>query len=133
LVEAAQHLRDAVRPGDSVARIGGDEFAVLCEDVGADQTAQIVRRIQEAMNAPTSIDDETSVTGSIGAVVYQPRPSHAAPRPEELLHDADTAMYQAKADRKNRSRGRAGPRTNPLERSRDPNGEKPLTIVTGHR
>ncbi len=108
LVEAAHHLRDAVRPGDSVARIGGDEFAVLCEDVDADQTAHIVRRIQEAMSSPTPIDDETSVTGSIGAVVYQPDPAQAVPTPTELLHDADTAMYQAKADGKNRSRGGAG-------------------------
>jgi diguanylate cyclase (GGDEF)-like protein/PAS domain S-box-containing protein len=102
LVETAQRLRGAVRPHDSVARIGGDEFAVLCEDVDVVETEHIAGRIRAALEPQLAIaGDLVSATGSIGAVVYLGRPGEAPTTPGALLHDADLAMYQAKAGGKN--------------------------------
>jgi diguanylate cyclase (GGDEF)-like protein len=103
LVETARRLRSAVRPGDSVARIGGDEFAVLCEGADADQAGHIARRIRQALELPIRVGDGTaSGTGSIGIALYRHQPAVPVPTPAKLLQDADHAMYQAKDRRQAR-------------------------------
>jgi diguanylate cyclase (GGDEF)-like protein len=102
LVETAQRLRAAVRPHDSVARIGGDEFAVLLEDVDRFETERIAARIRTALEPEIPIGrDLVSATGSVGAVMYLPRPGGAPTTPAQLLRDADAAMYRAKEGGKN--------------------------------
>lgn len=93
---AAQRLLEVAGPGQTVARIGGDEFTVLLEDladpVDADRCAQ---RIIDAFEAPLRLDErhEIVISPSIGISLF---PDHALV-PTDLLKHADTAMYQAKA------------------------------------
>lgn len=102
LKESAKRLRAAVRPHDSVARIGGDEFAVLCEEVDRPEAERIADRIRSALQPEVPIGtDLVSVTGSVGTVMHVARHGEAT-SPEELLHAADVAMYRAKADGKDR-------------------------------
>jgi diguanylate cyclase (GGDEF)-like protein/PAS domain S-box-containing protein len=99
LVAIADRLRAALRPADTVARFGGDEFVVLCEDLlnQADAVA-IAERVNEAITGPFVIDDtEVFVGVSIGIAF----PDDNNADPETLIRDADAAMYQAK------DRGRA--------------------------
>jgi diguanylate cyclase (GGDEF)-like protein/PAS domain S-box-containing protein len=91
LVESARRLHAAVRPGDTVARIGGDEFVALCEHVDADSALAVARRLQEALR-PTFIAGgvEHRLSASIGIALGDREP-------ERLLGDADAASYRAKA------------------------------------
>lgn len=93
---AAQRLQDMAGSTHTVARIGGDEFTVLLEDI-ADASAAEARaqRIIDAFDEPLRLDDrhEITITPSIGISLY---PDHAQV-PTDLLKHADTAMYQAKA------------------------------------
>ncbi|MEO6263476.1 MAG: bifunctional diguanylate cyclase/phosphodiesterase, partial [Luteimonas sp.] len=93
---AAARLQDTVGPQHTVARLGGDEFTVVLENLEApEQADKIAREIITAFEAPLLLDDrqEVSITTSIGISLY---PDHAQV-PTELLKQADTAMYQAKA------------------------------------
>jgi diguanylate cyclase (GGDEF)-like protein/PAS domain S-box-containing protein len=91
LVESAKRLQAAVRPGDTVARIGGDEFVALCEDVDADSALAVARRLQEALRPPfTTGGVEHQLSASIGV-------ARGDSEPERLLGDADAASYRAKA------------------------------------
>jgi diguanylate cyclase (GGDEF)-like protein/PAS domain S-box-containing protein len=95
LVEVAERLRAGVRPGDTVGRIFGDEFAVLLEaPVGMEEARQIAERIQEGLQAPFGIDgqQEAFVRGSIGIALGKADKDE----PEEVLKHADLAMYEAK-------------------------------------
>ena len=94
LVEMAKRLAHTVRPTDTVARIGGDEFCVVLEDIGGAAAAmRITERIQRALAVPVAMaNTELVVTASIGIAMY--RPSHTSP--EDLIRDADLAMYRAK-------------------------------------
>ncbi len=95
LVEFAGRLRGCLRPGDTVARLGGDEFGVLLSEVeGPEDATRVAERIQELLRLPFAIGaTEVISTASIGIALA------AAPyeRPEDILRDADTAMYRAKA------------------------------------
>jgi diguanylate cyclase (GGDEF)-like protein/PAS domain S-box-containing protein len=94
LGQLSRVLSACVRPGDTVARLGGDEFTVLLE--GLEQAADAVRvaeRIQEALKVPCRVEGhEVFATASIGIALS----TREYARPEDLLRDADTAMYQAK-------------------------------------
>ncbi len=93
---AAQRLQEVVGASQTVARIGGDEFTVVLEDVGhADEADLVAQRVIDAFDAPLLLDDrkEIVITPSIGISLY---PDHAQV-PTDLLKHADTAMYQAKA------------------------------------
>ncbi|MDP9120499.1 MAG: EAL domain-containing protein [Acidobacteriota bacterium] len=91
----AQRLKRCLRPGDTVARLGGDEFAVLLEDLesGSVSAALVAERIQNELSAPFMVGgQEVFSSASIGIALG----SAAYEHPEELLRDADTAMYRAK-------------------------------------
>jgi diguanylate cyclase (GGDEF)-like protein/PAS domain S-box-containing protein len=95
LVEIATRLQSAGRPGDLVARLGGDEFTVLLEEISGPADAErAARRIQQALAAPVLIQGrEFFITASVGAALGD----EGYRRPEDLLRDADIAMYHAKA------------------------------------
>ena len=98
LAGVAPRLQQAVRPSDTVARFGGDEFVILCDDVAAEEDVEtIARRIMAAFERPFEIGSrELVVTASMGIAIS------GGQRPDELLRDADAAMYRAKE----RGRGR---------------------------
>jgi diguanylate cyclase (GGDEF)-like protein/PAS domain S-box-containing protein len=93
LVECAERLRRVVRHGDTVARFGGDEFVVLCAGLTQrDEAVAVARRVLEALDEPFVVDDrEFFVSTSIG-IAY----ADADTGPDDLLRDADAAMYRAK-------------------------------------
>lgn len=93
LQEVAPRLSGAVRASDTVARLGGDEFAVLCEDLEDEREAQeMAERLGACFLRPFALAGEQQfATASVGLVVAD---SHTDA--EELLRDADAAMYRAK-------------------------------------
>jgi diguanylate cyclase (GGDEF)-like protein/PAS domain S-box-containing protein len=95
LVTFAQRLESCIRPGDMIARFGGDEFAILVDDiVDAADAARVAERIQGALTAPFTLGGpEIYMSGSIGIALS----TTGYDRAEDLLRDADTAMYRAKA------------------------------------
>jgi diguanylate cyclase (GGDEF)-like protein/PAS domain S-box-containing protein len=100
LVTFAKRLTSCLRPSDTVARLGGDEFTVLLEDPHApDDAAGVADRILEVLRSPFMLGThEVFVTSSIGIALS----SANYTRPQEILRDADTAMYRAKALGKSR-------------------------------
>jgi diguanylate cyclase (GGDEF)-like protein len=98
LIEVSARIKECSRTVDTVARLGGDEFVILLEDIGdvgdAEKTAE---RILEIVRGPIVISgNEMSVTCSIGIAVS----SMDYMKSEDLLRDADTAMYRAKSNGK---------------------------------
>jgi diguanylate cyclase (GGDEF)-like protein len=100
LVEVSNRLGSSLRPGDTVARLGGDEFGLLLEDVADAETAELVAlRIEAELAKPLIFEGrEVFVTSSIGIALSSERLG----TPEEVLRDADLAMYHAKAKGKAR-------------------------------
>ena len=100
LEEVAQRLQIAVRPTDTVARFGGDEFAVLLEGVNdSAQAADAAARILHALEIPLEIDGkQVFPRASIGICLVDRE--DAVPEAAELLRNADVAMYMAKRDSK---------------------------------
>jgi diguanylate cyclase (GGDEF)-like protein len=97
LVAVAERLTGLVRPGDSVARLSGDEFVILCEDI-ADAAAvdSLAVRLDAELSRPFYLSDiEVRITASIGIAFT----GQGTDSPEDLLLDADLAMYQSKRDR----------------------------------
>jgi diguanylate cyclase (GGDEF)-like protein/PAS domain S-box-containing protein len=97
LVAAAARLTTCVRPGDTIARLGGDEFAVLLEDVdGMADVVVVAERISAAVSAPFHLGGRDVFVGvSIGIASMEMGDS-----PDDVLRNADLAMYFAKSRRK---------------------------------
>jgi len=97
LVEMSQRLVECTREEDTVARIGGDEFAILLEQIrGPEDAVRVAERVLERFADPVILDDiEVSVGASIGIALNLTGDG----QPENLLRDADMAMYQAKTQR----------------------------------
>ncbi|GLZ33744.1 hypothetical protein Lesp02_59320 [Lentzea sp. NBRC 105346] len=100
LREVGRRLQHHVRPFDTVARLGGDEFVVLCQDLRQEQNVfEISERLARTLASPVVVGTfEVVVTASVGIALAN---GHT-PTPEDLLRDADAAMYGAKARGKNR-------------------------------
>lgn len=101
LREFGDRLRSLVRPADTVARFGGDEFVILIEPVHSDRDVAVVaERLERALEQPFSVngDGELYVTASVGLTVSDGKGVRAS----DLLRDADTAMYRAKQQGRNR-------------------------------
>jgi diguanylate cyclase (GGDEF)-like protein/PAS domain S-box-containing protein len=92
-------LQRAVRDGDTIARMGGDEFTILLDDIGsAEDAAKTAQKLLDALRAPVPVGGhELFVTASIGIALY-PEDGDSA---ELLLKNADTAMYRAKESGRN--------------------------------
>jgi diguanylate cyclase (GGDEF)-like protein/PAS domain S-box-containing protein len=96
LVSVARRLESVLRPGDTVARFGGDEFTILCDDLttatSRERAVEIAERLLEAVAQPFILGGaQTFVSASVGIAL-----ATGDERPEELLRDADAAMYHAK-------------------------------------
>jgi diguanylate cyclase (GGDEF)-like protein len=98
LVELAARLQSVLRPGDTVARFGGDEFTILCDEISGERDVVVIaERVAEAVSAPFFLhESEAFLTASSGIAL-----AASEARAEALIGDADAAMYRAK------ERGRA--------------------------
>ncbi|MBI4844137.1 MAG: EAL domain-containing protein [Nitrospirae bacterium] len=100
LIQVSYKLQESLRPGDTVARLGGDEFAILLEDIkDASDVTHLIERISAAISAPFSLDgNEVFITISTGISFSDVNYA----KPEELLRNADIAMYHAKTNGRDR-------------------------------
>jgi diguanylate cyclase len=97
LIEVARRLAATARRGDTVARFGGDQLAVLIEDGG--DAVQAAPPLLATIEHPVAIgDDVVNVGASIGVITLAP--GELTFTPSEMLHGADLAMYAAKTDGK---------------------------------
>jgi diguanylate cyclase (GGDEF)-like protein/PAS domain S-box-containing protein len=95
LIQISRRLERTRRAGDTVARLGGDEFAVLVEGVeNASDGARVAERVQRELSMPFEIDGQEVFTSSSIGIALGGGPNQV--RPEDMLRDADTAMYRAK-------------------------------------
>ncbi len=94
LTQVAERLRQCARPGDTIARYGGDEFVIILSEVAEEEdVTRVAETIRHAVSAPFEMDGHLiQVTFSMGVSLY-PRDGD---NPDILLRNADTAMYQAK-------------------------------------
>jgi diguanylate cyclase (GGDEF)-like protein/PAS domain S-box-containing protein len=101
LVEVARRLEKLLREGDTLARLGGDEFAILCE--GADEAAArlVAERVIDAFSKPFDVEGREVVQAASIGVAIHPRNGRTVD-PDDILRDADHAMYTAKAAGKSR-------------------------------
>ena len=95
LVEISQRLARFLRPGDTLARLGGDEFGILVANATSVSDAlHVAERLQDRLKAPFTVDDRSlEVSASIGIALS----ATGYDDPDEILHDADVAMYRAKS------------------------------------
>lgn len=93
LLSIARRLRSSLRSADFLARFGGDEFAVLIDSAGSlKEIVQIAERVQQALSDPYDLMGKRfAISASIGIALITP-----GSRPEDLLRNADVAMYRAK-------------------------------------
>ncbi len=94
LVHVAERLKDAIRESDTAARLGGDEFVVLLDDIAApNDPPRVIERIQRVFGEPVLIDGHPVI---VGASIGQALSADGFADVEDLLKDADEAMYAAK-------------------------------------
>ncbi|GAA2900887.1 hypothetical protein Acy02nite_85000 [Actinoplanes cyaneus] len=89
----AQRVRACLRPTDTAARIGGDEFAVLLTDCEADQAVPVAQRLIDAIKVPFAVAGQEVFIGASIGIAAGPGPA-----PSEILGNADVAMYRAKTE-----------------------------------
>jgi diguanylate cyclase (GGDEF)-like protein/PAS domain S-box-containing protein len=100
LLEVGDRLGRCIRTADTAARLGGDEFAILLEDGGFEQAAEIAERVMDELGRPCHLQGkEVFVRASIGIAFAD---LFSDQRPDDLLRDADLAMYMAKSQGKGR-------------------------------
>jgi diguanylate cyclase (GGDEF)-like protein len=93
LVDVVRRLRLALRPSDTIGRMGGDEFVVLCEDLDVPEVIQVAQRITSAIAEPTSLSTlALQVTASVGIAIN----ADDSCTVDTLIRDADTTMYEVK-------------------------------------
>ena len=96
LVEVSRRLQGILRRGDTLARLGGDEFVFLIEDIpDIHAVTHLATRIQEVLATPISIDEQRIVSSASMGIALNTADYE---RPEDMLRDADAAMYRAKAN-----------------------------------
>ena len=98
LVAVAQRLRIATRAADTIARMGGDEFAVLVEDGSDEAPVRVAERLLATLRAPFELDGKELYVRASGGVAVATKGQAA----DELLRNADIAMYRAKSNGKDR-------------------------------
>ncbi len=101
LTAVTTRVRQVLREGDTLARLGGDEFVAVLLDVGsAEESIPVLNALLDAVAQPVRVDELTlQVSASIGVTFY---PQAEDVDPDQLLRQADQAMYQAKLEGKNR-------------------------------
>ena len=101
LIEVARRLERLLRAGDTLARLGGDEFALLCEEVNEREARAIADRVINAMSKPIEVQGRAvTQAASIGISLYSA--GGPSTEPDQMLGEADLAMYRAKAAGKSR-------------------------------
>lgn len=101
LIAIAARLSRCLRPTDTLARLGGDEFVILLEDIGdRSSVIAVAERIHKELSLSFNLEGHEVFTAASIGIAYG---SRAYTRPEELLRDADTAMYRAKEQGRGRS------------------------------
>jgi diguanylate cyclase (GGDEF)-like protein/PAS domain S-box-containing protein len=99
----ARNMADVVRPSDTLARLGGDEFAVLVEGLDDLELHAMANRLLEAVKMPIRVGNtELVVSASVGIATVKAGETTAGDAADELLRDADLAMYAAKATGRDR-------------------------------
>jgi len=95
IVEMARRLEAGLRSGDSLARIGGDEFVILLQEIeDVTDTVRVAERIKEALAVPVSLNGQrVCISASMGVVLSDPRYD----QPEDMLRDADIALHRAQS------------------------------------
>jgi diguanylate cyclase (GGDEF)-like protein len=100
LIEIGSRIKSVIRKGDTLSRLGGDEFVILCEDIlNINVATNLAERIHQILEIPVDLNGQNVVVScSIGIT----ESSIGYDRPEDMLRDADTAMYRAKASNTSR-------------------------------
>jgi len=100
LIETAKRIEAVIRPADTAAHLGGDEFVVLCESIDEEGATAVASRVETAFDAPMTVDGmELSVGVSVGLAMT----SDPDMLPADLLAEADHAMYRVKQRRRRQS------------------------------
>jgi diguanylate cyclase (GGDEF)-like protein/PAS domain S-box-containing protein len=95
LIQAADRLRNSVRPEDTIGCAGGDEFFILVEDLKtADDASRVARRIQKALAAPMDISGQTVFTTASIGIAFS---TTGYEKSEDMIRDAQIAMFRAQA------------------------------------
>ncbi|MGC2373143.1 MAG: EAL domain-containing protein [Solirubrobacteraceae bacterium] len=102
LQEVGRRLEDCMRPTDTAARLGGDEFAVLIADSESEMSAiEIAQRVMSALGVALALDDRQVTIGTSIGIAFSDAGEAACRDADELLRNADAAMYMAKESGKN--------------------------------